>query len=358
VNAELIGPGDARWSRLLRQVPHDVYHLPEYVAFAARHEGGAPRALYVETAASGFLLPLVVRELPAGLDAPPDWYDACSPYGFYSAPLATDPSDTHALISALTAFRDVGRDHGIVSAFIRLHPVRAMSSEAFVRTGCLHTHGRVVYVDLSRSVEELWSQTRENHRLGIKKLARAGFVPSMGRWDLYGDFVRIYRQTMERASAASFYFFSDTYFDDLRCTLGDRLHLCSVVSPQGELASGGLFCVMNGTMQYHLGGTASAYLKQAPSKLMFDFVRRWAKERGGTVLHLGGGLGGVEDSLFHFKAGFSPLGAVYQTFRMILDEDRYNALHARCKERYAGCGDEPTEFFPVYRRTCAGGGSP
>jgi hypothetical protein len=358
VNAELIGPSDPRWCRLLQQVPHDVYHLPEYVAFAARQEGGAPRAFYVETSTFGFLLPLLVRELPAELDAPPDWRDASSPYGFFSAPLATDPGDTGALLSALEAFREVGRDQGIVSAFIRLHPVRALAGDPFARAGRLHTHGRVVYVDLSRSLEELWSQTRENHRSGIKKLTRAGFVPAMDRWDLYGDFVRLYRETMERASATSFYFFSDAYFEDLRVTLGDRLHLCSVVSPQSEVASAGLFCAIDGAVQYHLGGTAGPYLSKAPSKLMFDFVRRWGKERGAATLHLGGGLGAVEDSLFHFKAGFSPLGATCQTFRMILDEDRYSTLHARWTERCAPSDGDLSDFFPVYRRPRAGPASP
>lgn len=350
MNAELIGPSDPRWRRLLEQVPHDAYHLPEYVTFAARQEGGTPCAFYAETSAFGFLLPLLLRDLPAELNAPPDWRDASSPYGFFSAPLATDAGDSDSLLDALRAFREVGQGQGIVSAFIRLNPLRALPCEPFARTGQVQTHGRVVYVDLSRTIEALWSQTRENHRSGIKKLGRAGFVPTMDRWDLYGDFVRIYRETMERASATSFYFFSDAYFEDLRATLGERLHLCSVLSPEGAVASAGLFCAINGAVQYHLGGTAGPYLSKAPSKLMFDFIRCWGKERGAATLNLGGGLGAAEDSLFHFKSGFSPLGATCQTFRMIVDESRYDVLQARWQEQSAPGDDALSNYFPVYRR--------
>jgi len=353
VNAELIRPDDPRWHAFLSRVPHDAYHLPEYVEFAARHEGGAPAALFAASGASALLLPLVIRDLPEDLGAPGDWSDATSPYGFYASPLASDPRDGRAVAVALAALRDVAHAHGIVSAFVRLHPLRSLPADALAAVGHVETHGRVVPVDLTHSLEQLWSETRANHRTGIRKLTRTGFVASMDDWDRYGDFIRIYRATMERVAATSFYFFPEAYFEELRIALGEQLHLCTIVSPGGELAAAGVFCVLGDAIQYHLGATATAYLRHAPSKLMFDVVRRWAKERGCGVLNLGGGLGGAEDSLFHFKAGFSPLGATCQTFRMVVDDERYRALQARHREPGGQADDPLTGFFPAYRRPYA-----
>jgi hypothetical protein len=350
IAAGFITPEDRRWSGLLERVPHDVYHLPEYLRFAARHEGGRPAAFYAETATSAFLAPLLIRELPATLGAPAEWCDATTPYG-YAAPISTHPADAQSIDAFLSAFRDVARAQNLVSAFFRLHPLLEMSEAGLAGHGCLERHGQTVPVDLSLPPEALREQTRANHRTGISKLLRAGFVATIDEWSRYAEFADLYRRTMERVAAAGFYFFSDEYFGDLRAALGERLHLCTVLSPAGDVGAAGLFYETDGIVQYHLGATADAYVDRAPSKLMFDTVRRWAKERGNRVLHLGGGLGGRADSLFHFKAGFSHARAEFKTLRLVLDDERYALLARRQRECTGG---EPAAadpgFFPAYRQ--------
>jgi hypothetical protein len=82
---------------------------------------------------------------------------------------------------------------------------------------------------------------------------------------------------------------------------------------------------------------------------MMHFVAGWAKARGDRTLHLGGGVGGRADSLFHFKAGFSPLRHRFRTLRVVVDEDRYVALVSALD-----AGLDPSDragFFPLYRAT-------
>lgn len=345
MNAELIGPEDPRWRRVLEHVPHDTYHLPEYVACAAVHEGGVPAAVYAETGGAAFLAPLLIRRLPADLDAPDAWCDAASPYG-YPGPLATDPADRASLAAFLAAWGDLGRARSLVSAFVRLHPLLSPPPDTFEPAGQVERTGRIVYVDLTKSVEQMWSETRSNHRTDVQQLRRAGFDTRMNAPDDYDTFKRLYRETMTRVGATSFYFFSDAYFEDLRRALGDRLHLCSVVSPAGDVAAAILLFVTGSIVQYHLGATAEAYLRNAPSKLAFDAARRWGAERGCRVLCLGGGLGGREDSLFHFKAGFAPQRAEFATVRMALDPEKYATLVAR----HPAADGQASTFFPEYRR--------
>ena len=348
-SAALIEPDDPRWRHMLGRTQHDFYHLPDYVVAAAKEEGGRPAAFYAESGDTQFLVPLVVRDLPPALEAPADWVDVTTPYG-YPSPIMSGGNDPAKMSRFFDAFRTVGRMQGVVSAFFRLHPLLELPDEVFTPFGQLQRGGTTVYLDLRRPSEELWSQTRRNHRVGVERLRSAGYVATLDDWSRYDAFIAAYRQTMTRVGASDFYFFSDEYFADLRAALGFKLHLCTVVSPAGELASGGLFCVAEGIVQYHLGATADGYFPAAPSKLMFDHVRRWAQERGSRVLHLGGGLGGREDSLFQFKAGFSPLRAEFRTFRMVLDEERYAWLEARWRESCASDGSEGSGYFPVYRR--------
>ena len=346
--AEFISPNDARWRQLLDRAPHDGYHLPNYAHVAGLYERSEPVAFYAEENGEGLLMPLLVRELPPGLGAPRDWRDAVSPYG-YSGPIATAGTRLETLRCAFTRFRQVARDHEIVSAFVRPHPLRSVPFAVLREFGTVVSHGPIIYIDLSKTLEQLWSETRVNHRRNIARLMRLGYTAEIDDWSADSAFRMLYRMTMRRRSAAPPYYFSDAYFDRLREKLPDHLHLCIVRAPTGDVAAGGLFISADGMVEYHLGGTADEYLPHAPSKLMFDFVWRWAKVRGASILNLGGGIGGTTSSLQEFKRGFSRSQADLFTARFIFDEDRYTRLTAM--RRVLGPIDEgPDAFFPTYRQ--------
>ena len=346
VNAAFVAPDDARWPALLARVRHDVYHLPGYSVAAASHEGGEPWAFHATLGEDAFLLPLLLRPLPTTLGREPGGQDATSPYG-YPGPVCTSPEDAVLVARFLDAFREAGRAHGLVSAFIRLHPLRPVAEAALAAAGTLVRHGPVAYSSLAVTAESLWSQTRPNHRVGIHKLQRAGFVVRRDHWDRIGAFRDAYAATMRRVAAADFYYFGDAYFDALRNQLGDALHLFTVESPDGTVAAAGLFTAVDGIVEYHLGGTSDEHVALAPSKLMFHAVREWARASGHAVVNLGGGLGGLPGPLLNFKAGFARSSADFCTLRVVLDPGRYEAL---CAAAGADGADE-SDFFPRYRRT-------
>jgi len=359
--AEHISPDDPRWTQFLSKAPHDVYHLPEYVALEARYEEGEgnPIAFYAEDSQGSFLAPMITRPVPEFVKVVvgvTDWQDAISPYG-YSPPLSTLSGASLDVRPFLQAFCELAASQEIVAVLFRLHPLLGVPPELLAGYGQLVQHGQTVSVDLTLPDEEQWRQTRENHRRGIKKLTRAGFSAEMDRWDLFDDFVTIYWETMSRLEADKRYLFEREYFDDLRTALGSGLHLCTIASPEGDVAGAGLFTVVDGIVQYHLGATSSEYLRDSPTKLMFDHVRRWAAEAGNRVLHLGGGVGGRTDSLFHFKAGFSPRRHDFYTFRMVLDESKYAELNRLWRDQHGEPELEPDEddsYFPLYRRPVRG----
>jgi hypothetical protein len=129
------------------------------------------------------------------------------------------------------------------------------------------------------------------------------------------DFVSVYYETMRRVRAQDGYFFEEEYFLGLAEQLGETLQLFIVRAPDGEIMGGGLFTLCDGIVQYHLGGTRNAALKLSPAALMFDQVRLWGNEQGARFLHLGGGVGASEDSLFQYKAGFSHRRHTFATLR-------------------------------------------
>ena len=326
----MLPPGSPEWAQVLDAYPHDFHHEPAYVALCAAHERGAPRALYVEDGARRMLLPLLVRE---GLDA-------ISPYG-YPGPIGDDALFADALLAGM----DHLRGEGLVSVFVRLHPILNATPPSGV--GTLVRHGETVSIDLHQTVEQMWTQTRADHRNQINRALRLGHRAYIDTdWRQYGAFQSIYRSTMRRVGASEYYLFDAAYFAGLRASLGDRIHLC-VVEIEGAVAGAGLFVETAGLVQYHLSATDEAFIGDRPTKLMLHFARGWARERGNARLHLGGGVGGQSDSLFDFKAGFSRERHPYHTLRLVTDPARYGEL-VRARHPSA----DPTDlsgYFPGYR---------
>jgi hypothetical protein len=345
MTGEFISPQDVRWKRFLANCRHDFYHLPEYVTLCAVSEGATPVAFYAEDKHAAFLAPLLIRPIPSVLGVPEGgWCDARSPYG-YSTPLLNPPQVS--LDDYLEAFCLAARRRGIVTTFFRLHPLLPLDHVILGQFGRLTNRGQTVFIDLAHSIEE--TCFRANHRRNIRKLHSMGFTVNLDEWRLLKDFVAIYLATMRRVGASAEYLFSEEYFENLRAALGERLHLCCVISPGGDVASAGLFVETDGIVQYHLGGSAEEHLTLAPSKLMFDFMRRWSHVNNHAVLHLGGGLGGAQDQLFQFKAGFSQDRANCFTYEMVLDEEKNNFLCGLATAEGTGASGMSSDFFPAYR---------
>ena len=339
MKAELLDVDAPAWRVFLDDTDHDFYHLPGYVSLCAKQEGGVPRGLMVTSAGRDMLLPLIIRSIPG------DGLDATSPYG-YPGPLVRGTNDDAFLETAVAAGVEVLQAAGVVSAFVRLHPLLNPVPPSGI--GTVVQHGDTVSVDLALPTDDLWEQIRLDHRRGIRRAMRLGCVARMDEsWTHFDAFKRLYRATMERRSADRFYFFDDAYFAALRDALPDQLHLC-LVEADGEIAAAGLFAETDRIVQYHLSGTSDAARNLQPTKLMMQFVLEWAKARGDRVLHLGGGVGAGNNSLMRFKNGFSPRRHAFSTLRIVIDEPGYRRLVEAVDPSLDP--DDRSGYFPAYRR--------
>jgi sugar O-acyltransferase (sialic acid O-acetyltransferase NeuD family) len=348
VHSQFIGVKDQRWGAMLREVPHDFYHLPGYVALCGRESGAAPLAFYSDERGAKCLIPLLWQSVLANDKDPRDWSDLYSPYG-YASPLFANTQDDRKP-AFLENLRTAADEIGVCSVFMRMHPLlEGCNLPPIPHSRCVE-HGETVFIDLTSGVEEFWRQTRHGHRYDIRRLEKLNFVAVMDDWSLYPEFRRLYRQTMARIGANETYFFTDEYFTELKDALGDQLHLCCVLSPDSRVAASALFSTVGGIMQYHLSASAPEFQRLAPTKLMLHFARLWGKTQGCTTLHLGGGVGGSGDSLMEFKAGFSHDRKPFYTIRMIVNERRYAALILRAGLPLDPEADLQGEYFPPYHR--------
>ncbi|WP_404784020.1 GNAT family N-acetyltransferase [Altericista sp. CCNU0014] len=352
MDCKFLTSDDTQWSEALKQFKYDFYHLPDYVKLEADRQNAAPEAIYLSEGDCALFLPYLRRSCASILQPQSelDTWDIASPYG-YPGPLLNSVALAHSdfIRRAFSALIEILRDRGICTAFIRLHPLLNATLNESVLGQIYQPLGETVWIDLTQSEEQIWSQTIAKHRNRINHCKRLGFsaqmVPVLEYLD---DFIEIYHATMNRVVATSSYYFDKSYFEALAAS--PQVHLC-LVRQESRVACAGLFLECCGTVQFHLSGTHPDFLKPAPSKLMLDFVRSWAKNRGNSAFHLGGGLGSAKDSLFEFKAGFSPLRSRFAVLKAIANQPLYLSL---IEQRARAIQSSPqglmeSGFFPAYR---------
>ena len=345
----------AEWHDVLARCgPYDFYHLPQYHALAEDQGEGAGHLFVYTEGGYTVALPLLLRPLEAvpGL-APvgPAGRDATSVYG-NAGPVASHPALPDEVVRNFqAALHGRLRELGVVAVFSRLHPL-------LPQRGLLEGLGEckalapTVSIDLSLPPDLQRARYRRNHKEGINRLRRLGVSCLHDRERRHlPEFIQLYFETMRRVHAAGSYFFPPAYFEGLCSRLGEHMHLF-VCLLEGRVICGGLFGACGGIVQYHLGGTLDDFLKLAPMKLLTDEVRLWGTGQGFGVFHLGGGATPrPDDSLLHFKAGFSDRRHDFCVWRWVLFPDIYTQL---CRGKLLWNERNrlrPTlaEYFPAYR---------
>jgi hypothetical protein len=244
-----------------------------------------------------------------------------------------------------------------VSAFTRFDPLLSNSELIPAGPGLpgvidatgVAASGQTVSVDLS--VDE--AQVRAGYRRGLARditaARRAGLATIDDRdWTYVGTFAELYRETMARLGASEFYYFTEKDFLRLRACLGEAAHLL-VTLVDGEVAAAGLFIDSGDSVEWHLVGSTDGYRQLSPSKLLVDDAIRWARERGFKGLHMGGGRGGREDSLYWFKSRFSDRRHPFFVGRWVLEQEAYAEFSALRRATVPAGSRLNDGFFPAYR---------
>jgi len=338
---------------LQRCTQYDFYYLPDYHRIAEEHGEGQARLFLYREREYTIALPLLLRSLEhiAGLEEyGAGWWDATSVYG-YCGPIV---SHQHMPEPVLQGFRvalsHTLHKHQIVTVFSRMHPLIQGQREVLSGIGEYSIRWQTVSIDLTQTRNDQLASYRQGHRYDIRRLRRMGMECIHDvQYEYLTEFVTIYHETMRRVDATASYFFDQHYFKRLSES-ADTMHLF-ICRLDGQVACGALIGLCNGIAQYHLAGTADAALRLAPMKLLLDEVRLWAVQQGAHVLHLGGGLGSSEDSLFQFKAGFSNRRHDFAIWRWIVHNDMYDRLSDARQEAELSQGlrARTTDFFPQYR---------
>jgi len=295
----------------------DVYLTREYVEASTLLELGRPLFLRTDEA----VFAAILRDGPT---------DVITPYG-YGGPVGAGFWEPYG---------DWCREHGVVTTFVRFHPLYANQRDAPPEVKVQPLAGTVAW--RLNQEGDLLERMHRHHRRVVRKALAAG-VEARARLapESLEGFVALYQQTMERQEAEDFYFFPPDYWRALETSLRDNV----VLFEAGDDAK--LLCLHAPPwLHYHLGASSDAGRKLGASTLLFLEAARWAQELGYTRFHLGGGVGGARDSLYEFKLRFDPGGEVEAAIgKAVHDEEAYRRL--------VGPDAGLDGFFPAYRNAAS-----
>jgi GNAT acetyltransferase-like protein len=291
-----------------------------------------------------------LRALPFADDArlEGNWYDIVSPTYGYGGPLCAEPRE-QVLRAFRAEFEAYCRSANIVSEFVRFHPLLRNHQLLGGMMDIVYDR-ETVFIDLTRTEEELFACHHPNHQRNIRKAQKYGLefrvLDAREARQQIDVFYRLYQATMDKVQAVPYCYFSTAYLERLFSRF-EQNSLLGAVFLEGRMISAAL-CLREGdTLIYHLGASEKASLHLGTNIFQLHHIALWAKRSGLRAFHLGGGHRG-RDSLFQFKHRFNPEGTLeLHNGKKVHQPEVYARLVESWKRYHAQ--ELPEPYFPAYR---------
>lgn len=334
-----------QWDAAVRNFQnYDVYYLSGYVRAFQLHGDGEPLLFLYEGDHLRGINVVMKRDVArdphfSGTLLEEKYFDFATPYG-YGGWLLEGEGNKAPLFAA---YEEWCRKNGIVSEFVRFHPVLA-NQETVRDVYEVAALGGTIAMDIS-SPEMIWEKLTSKNRNVIRK-AQKNRLRVYRRSDpaIYKIFREIYNDTMDKDFADRYYYFMPEFYTSVAEDLAHHAEVFYAQTENGTIAAVSIMLTANGRMSYHLSGSRRELQNLAPTNLLLYEAALWGCANGCKTLHLGGGVGSGEDSLYKFKKSFyrgEPLR--FHIGRKIFCRKRY--------EKLKGLRTDLPEsgFFPHYR---------
>lgn len=335
-----------QWDQIVRSFNnYDVYYLSGYVKAFQIHGDGEPLLFYYTDGSLKAINVVMKRDISrdphfSGCISENTYFDFATPYG-YGGWLVEGDGDISGLFAAYE--RWCVRNQ-IISEFVRFHPMldnQRWSQKSYE----VIPLGNTVAMDLS-SPEVIWTNIISKNRNVIRKAQKSGInIYRAQNPEIYQVFREIYNGTMDKDHAVDYYYFSPEFYSSVLKDLPRNAQVFYAVHPDGNIIAASIMLEANGKLNYHLSGSRREYQNLAPTNLLLYEAALWGYEHGCKSLHMGGGVGSGEDSLFKFKRAFYR-GDDLKRFaigKKIFIPESYEKLVALRDEI------KNPEFFPMYR---------
>ena len=334
----------SQWDSIVRSFKqYDIYWLSGYVKAFQLHGDGEPLLFFYEDADIRGINVVMKRDVAkdihfAGKLDEGRFFDLSTPYGYGGWILEGENAET-----LFDTYEKWCRKNGIICEFVRFHPVldnQFVCQNHYQVVGL----GKTITLDLS-SPETVFANMTSKNRNMIRKAQKNGIKIYNGRYpEIFETFRDIYNGTMDKDNASSYYYFSREFYDSVREDLAPNAQVF-YAERDGLVIAAAIMLMANGYMNYHLSGSLREYANLAPTNLLLYEAALWGCANGCKTMHMGGGVGSREDSLFSFKKSFYRHDDLtrFCIGKKIMDPQQYDVL----VQLRGDCAE--STYFPQYR---------
>lgn len=336
------------WDEIVKGIPNsDVYYLFDYVKIFSNHEKGEPILFLYESGSKKAINVCIKRKIPKLLvdeKKNAEYFDLTTPYGYGGFLLNQTFSDKD-LEDMNKKYIEACEQNNIISEIVRFHPI-TKNYNNMNHIYDVQKIGPTITIDISKS-NDIWNNMDSKNRNMIRKAQKNNIRIYWGRDEkIIHKFKIMYEETMNRDKAKSYYYFNQEFYQSILNELKYN-SLLFYAKLENEIIAMSIIMFDSTQIHYHLSASDNNFSKFGATNLLLYEVAKWGQANNFRTFHLGGGLGGKEDSLYKFKKVFNKKSdSEFKIGKKIFIEDIYNELVA---ERIKTKKDISLDYFPQYR---------
>ena len=341
------------WLNALRKLPisqQDIYFLPEYFELNMENGAGDARCFVFEDGDDVAVYPLIVNSVSnLGLiQNDIEYYDIQGSYGYSG--IASSNYKKKFRSQFFKYFNKYCDENNIIAEFTRFHPI--IDNYHFAKDDVnISMNRNTVMLDLTKGYDHIWNNDYSSrNRNMLKKSEKKGLNSNIVTGsDYLLHFRDFYINTMKDVKAEQFYFFQQSYFENLDNYLGDNYFIINVYY-KNKVINSLLVLYYGNYVHYHLSARDRKYSSLGANNYGLDVAIKHSIDIGSKIFHFGGGnTQSPNDSLLKFKTSFSKTKAEYYIGNKVHNQVVYDEICAIWEKKNPDKKDLFRNYFLKYR---------
>lgn len=326
---KVLNTNDLEWNTYIFKMPYmyqDIYFTREYMLLYENNGDGVGQLFVYCEDDNVAIYPYLLNEID-GYDLLENYFDIQTAYG-YGGPLISNLDESFRT-NFEQEFLKYCLENNIVAEFVRFHPYMENQNVFKEKMDVIHNR-MTVCLDLEPTIDEIWKNSINSKNRNMIRKAEKNMLYIDYEKDIKA-FRELYEGTMDKVSATGYYYFEDSYYEEM---MNDDHYRMISVKKDNRIIASAIFMCFGYYMHYHLAGSDKAYLSYAPNNLLLWEAIKYAKKEGCQLFHFGGGLeDDIENPLFKFKSAFSKQYLDFYIGKRVHNQKIYSSLIKSWEEK-------------------------
>ena len=313
--------------RLFSDDQQDIYYTPNYYDIFEKNGTGKAMCFVYKQKSGVAIYPFIKNSINnLGYDLDDEYFDIQGAYG-YNGILSSNYNNIFRN-NFYKEFYEYCQKGNIIAEFNRYNP---MLNNHMFADGILdlELNRKTIYLDLMNSYNDIFlNEYSSNNRNMIKKGDKTLYLEYGNNSSMYKIFQSMYKYTMKRLDAKSFYHFSSSFFKSIMKNFPENNLILIAYDKITKKPFGSVFILTyRDKAHYFLSARSSICDNNSVNNFLLDQAIKILKNNKFSYFDLGGGNSlDKNDSLYKFKKKFSPNAYNFYISKKIIQPEIYDFL--------------------------------